>query len=778
VPIYTTGRNAPADGYSDLPESTRDYLNNGAPVGQRDDSLFLAACQFRDAGYCQADAEAVLVPRGVQDGFDEDYARKKIVSAYRYSPRDPAKGSCPNGSTHPGTPSTASPGPNVPPPAPRPASIRRPLPKPIPDGLRVLLDACFRPGEGVVIGQGTRNSKGDIEINGGTRLRVEGWLRRLDKKTVEQIYRVKDGLFIRINPMKGAGKCDTDVSAFRHGLVEWDLDQDGNLIPKELQYSWLLDSDLPIDAILDSGNRSIQAVIALNAPDLAEYKRRLAIVWDYFKDSNLDRKNKNPSRYCRCPGVERNLYDPLGNLIGVSRQELLAVKVGAVNWDHWEKACDGTDYTDQELVDLAKIRTARLSKKDCPFPAPMDQAAFHGIAGEIIRIIEPVSEPCPESILIQFLVSFGNIIGRAASLKQAGIHHLNEFTVLVGETSLSRKGTAWASVRNLLEAVDDIWARTRVRGGFPSGESIIHAVRDPGSIGMGKRKILDPGVADKRLLMYEPEFARFLENCSRSKCTLSSVTRDVWDSPPVLYASGKVAPEEATGAHISFIGHVTQQDLLMCLREVENKNGFSNRILWCAAKRNQKLPDPLWIEWGQSPEVAIVNRLKKIVQTFRASPNRHLTWDKPDGLNAWRRYYSDLQADHGGILGSIIARAQPHVARLAAIYAVLDHTTIIKPCHLQAAIAVWSYCERSAQWIFGQKTGNRKADLIYWALLHEGGRMHRTQIVEDVFSRHISKTDLDIAFGILLDGKLAEMTLERSTRAKKPVEWWTAIPSV
>jgi hypothetical protein len=101
---------------------------------------------------------------------------------------------------------------------------------------------------------------------------------------------------------------------------------------------------------------------------------------------------------------------------------------------------------------------------------------------------------------------------------------LNEFAVLVGETSLSRKGTAWAAVRNLLEAVDDDWSRTRVRGGFPSGESIIHAVRDPATYRIGKCKALDPGVADKRLLMYEPEFARFLENCSRQKSTLSSVT--------------------------------------------------------------------------------------------------------------------------------------------------------------------------------------------------------------------------------------------------------------
>jgi hypothetical protein len=89
--------------------------------------------------------------------------------------------------------------------------------------------------------------------------------------------------------------------------------------------------------------------------------------------------------------------------------------------------------------------------------------------------------------------------------------------------------------------------------GFRPANRFIHAVRDPATYRIGKRKVLDPGVADKRLLMYEPEFARFLENCSRQKSTLSSVTRDVWDSPGtgMLYASGKVAPEEATGVGCS-----------------------------------------------------------------------------------------------------------------------------------------------------------------------------------------------------------------------------------
>jgi hypothetical protein len=50
------------------------------------------------------------------------------------------------------------------------------------------------------------------------------------------------------------------------------------------------------------------------------------------------------------------------------------------------------------------------------------------------------------------------------------------------------------------------------------------------------------------------------------------------------------------------------------------------------------------------------------------------------------------------------------------LFAILDHSTLTEPKHLQAAIAVWDYCERSAQWAFGEKTGNKMVDRIYWAL--------------------------------------------------------------
>jgi hypothetical protein len=441
--------------------------------------------------------------------------------------------------------------------------------------------------------------------------------------------------------------------------------------------------------------------------------------------------------------------------------------------------------SDEELAELDKAELERYRLKDRPFPEPMGEDAFHGICGEIVRIIEPVSEASREAILAQLLVSFGNLIGRGPHKKQAGAHHLNEFSVLVGETAIARKGTAWVAINNLLTSVDEDWLANRMRDGFQSGESIIHAVRDPqyGVIPINKRKageadkaektLIDEGVSDKRLLIVEEEFARLLTVASRQGNTLSSTLRKAWDAKQWLHTEGKISPEKATGAHISMIGHVTIKELLDCLTEIENKNGFSNRVLWVATKRSKKVPLPPWINWRKDhPD--ILNRIHKIIECLgHLLPKRELEWSD-QAKQDWCKFYNSIKSSGSGIVGSIIARSDAHVLRLTMFFSVLDNSALMQPQHLKAAIAFWQYCERSASWIFGQKTGDKAADKIYWALQHEPKGLTRTKITEDVFNKHISATNLDMALSTLVDAELACFNSERVKGAAKPTQRWFA----
>jgi hypothetical protein len=394
----------------------------------------------------------------------------------------------------------------------------------------------------------------------------------------------------------------------------------------------------------------------------------------------------------------------------------------------------------------------------------------------------------PEAILLQFWVAVGSIIGRCPYRTQGSRHHLNEFAVLVGETSRGRKGTSWRTIENLLECIDPEWLRDRVVNGIQSGEAIIFNVRDPRFGPRPKKQkswsdgeansaneIIDCGVTDKRLLLLEEEFARILEVSGRSGNTISPVLRVAFEDGTSLRNAGKDSPDKATEAHISLIGHITKPELHRCLGIVEHHNGFANRALWVASRRTKKIPVPKWFEW-QTEHPEIIDRLTNVVAIFRqdSSTRRKLEFSR-QGLTAWNQFYDSID-DQLGSIGAILARAETHVLRLAMIYTVLDNSTLIEPKHIAAARAVWDYCPASACWAFQNSTGNAIADKILWALLRESGGLSRDQIRSEVLWRHCSKTQLDEALSVLKQNRFADQKYQHGVKGR-PTEIWSAIIS-
>jgi len=155
------------------------------------------------------------------------------------------------------------------------------------------------------------------------------------------------------------------------------------------------------------------------------------------------------------------------------------------------------------------------------WPAAPGPAAYHGLLGEIVRRLEPETEADPVAILAQLLVGFGAAVGRGAYFEiGATRHHPQEFLLLVGESSTSRKGTSWDHAARLIATADSTLAE-RILTGLSSGEGLVWAVRDPTPS--------DPGVSDRRLLAFESEFASALKAASRDNCTLSATLRSAWD---------------------------------------------------------------------------------------------------------------------------------------------------------------------------------------------------------------------------------------------------------
>ncbi len=367
-------------------------------------------------------------------------------------------------------------------------------------------------------------------------------------------------------------------------------------------------------------------------------------------------------------------------------------------------------------------------QRDCAWPT-LAAAALHGIAGTVVRTIAPHTEADPAAILLQFLAAFGNLVGPGPHcMVESTRHGLNLFVVLVGESSKARKGTSWRQICRLFSEVDDLWVGRRVTTARLSASGIIHALRD------------EQPLTDRRLLLLSEEFASVLHVLGREKSHLSPLLRCAWDSGH-LRTLDRHQPLQATGTHISLVGHITRHELVQHLHRSDAHNGFVNRCLWTCVRRSQCLPE------GSSPGPdelsAIVGELRRAVEWIANAEDRTFCRDQA-ARDLWIGGYETLSESRPGLYGAATSRAEAQVLRLSAIYAALDCSPVIQPPHLQAALAVWDYCSASAALIFHASTGDAVLDRIRRALDATPEGLTRKEI-RALFHGHVSSERIDLA---------------------------------
>jgi len=412
-------------------------------------------------------------------------------------------------------------------------------------------------------------------------------------------------------------------------------------------------------------------------------------------------------------------------------------------------------------------------------PAPLHEAAYHGIVGDFVRTIEPHTESDPVAILVQFLIAFGCVIGRNAFCEvEASQHYGNLFTVLVGRSARGRKGTSWGWVRRAFASVDETWEADRVVGGLSSGEGLIHAVRDPvekmmpikekGRIVDYQKEIVDEGVSDKRLLATEEEFARTLQVMEREANPLSAVIRQAWDSGKLRVMTKN--PTQATDAHISIIGHITRDELRRLMTDTAKTNGFGNRFLWMYVERSKELPNG-----GNLNPAAldpIIERIRKAVAFGRQV---HCFNRDAEAGAIWNALYSELTREEAGMIGILTNRSDPIVLRLSLLYALLDCSLTIRKEHLAAAMAVWEYAAQSVRYVFGDALGDPVADEILRVLRETPEGMTRSELSTGIFNKNQSAEKIGLALQTLLMHGLAVCVRDTETGGR-PAERWQAVP--
>jgi hypothetical protein len=420
---------------------------------------------------------------------------------------------------------------------------------------------------------------------------------------------------------------------------------------------------------------------------------------------------------------------------------------------------------------------------DDDWPAPLDAPALHGVAGQFTREVLPETEADEAALLFHFLTYAGAMFGRGRYYPVGGTsHHARLFSVAVGGTSSGRKGTALDCCSHVFRMVDasysgadlgvgnladvsaaDGFCENNVANGLVSGSGLIWQLRDSAERGSK----LDPGVDDKRLLVVESEFGGVLRVCQRKENDLSAVIRDAWDGK-TLRTLAKQEPAKATDPHACFVGHITREELRGTLGKLDVVNGFANRILWYCVRRSKFLPDGGHLH--AKCLVSLIDQIRDAV-AFAQLPGRMTRSESAREL--WHAVYAELSSGRPGVFGMVTTRAEAQVLRLSMLYALLDLSNEIDVQHVEAALAVWKYCEASARWAFGSSLGNPVADELLAALREAKPDGMASTEISDFFNRNRSASQIRDALGLLKRyGFARDEKLHRPGQGRPTLIWY------
>lgn len=137
------------------------------------------------------------------------------------------------------------------------------------------------------------------------------------------------GAWIRFNPLDGKGIKNENVTEFRYALVESDA------MEIDKQNAILRELELPIVCLVHSGNKSLHAIVKVDAADYEEYRKRVDYLYKVCQKNGLiiDQQNRNPSRLSRMPGVLRK----------GQKQYIVDTNIGKSNWSEWYEWIEGVN---------------------------------------------------------------------------------------------------------------------------------------------------------------------------------------------------------------------------------------------------------------------------------------------------------------------------------------------------------------------------------------------------------------------------------------------------
>lgn len=246
------------------------------------------------------------------------------------------------------------------------------------------LDALFEPDEKVnIVTKSFQDDDKKYKPSGyGMTYPVKALLKDLKKHQNDICAAIGDydpaaGAWVRFNPMDGKGTRNSNVTSFKYALVESDK------MELSMQSALIKEMRLPVAVLVNSGGKSLHAIVHIDAPTEEIYKKRIDKLYAVCKQYKfeVDTQNKNASRLSRLPGIKRN----------GKWQHIVDTNIGFDSWEDWE------EWIQSELDDLPDPEDLFANEN---YNAPLAPELIEGIIRQGRKMILTGASKAGKSFLL------------------------------------------------------------------------------------------------------------------------------------------------------------------------------------------------------------------------------------------------------------------------------------------------------------------------------------------------------------------------------------------
>jgi len=403
----------------------------------------------------------------------------------------------------------------------------------------------------------------------------------------------------------------------------------------------------------------------------------------------------------------------------------------------------------------------------------LEPAVFGGgLVGEVLKLHVDATEASIPAIGGSLLPMLGAWIGRnvVCRVSPKVQHPAVVFSALVGTTATGRKGTATSAARDFMRLLDPDFAISNIRGGYGSGEMLVHDLADPEMVldKVSGSWVAKGGSEDQRLCITEGEFSRILTVMGRQASTMSHQLRVAYDhTDPLSTKALTTGKAVSSGYHVCLTGGITPTELLAGFDQLSATNGVGNRFHWIWSHSERSMPDGDTVPVSEL--AALAGRIRGVARTgvfeMRRSPEVSELWNG-GGLYDQLKALAKLDG-----IGDLLARAPDQVMRVAVIYAACDGADQIELEHMAAGVAWERYSRVSASAVLSGVVATELGSKVLASIRNHPGRFVTRKELWAYLGRHGSATELSAALDSLEAGGLVYRVVGETppgTRGPKP----------